>query len=422
MNIESRIYFLFMEKIPLERLKWIKDCIYESLNLPVPKEGIKNKENIDNEVRFFLSGDSLFSLLDKRYQEIWTSIFNNSSIRCVLDSEELDLLGLEIQKIKKQFQSPNITIGSNLYKNCENVKDCEDFWYKLIETINARQFSKRLGFLELRGPYMSRTSVKALRLLEGAIMHQLNPQLFTYLDGIHLGHLEQHPSEFENIGEGLLSLSENVRKQNLKFTMLSCSRCGTARGYLRKEYDQKYKHSEDTISGYLFCNLNRIIDHYEEPGLILAPNWGSIQFFKDGLEFPIQGAVNSQIKPSIIAFITHSPYGSEWTFGGLSFAMACANHGISTEVVFIEDGTYCFHGTHEVSEEHKIFNIQEIVTATADMEWLRYHIFKQSLQKRGLKISSHFDDNVKKINSKELAQLILSQQQTPITHKRILFF
>lgn len=150
------------------------------------------------------------------------------------------------------------------------------------------------------------------------------------------------------------------------FTMLSCSRCGTARGYIRNNQDKEYKVSEDVISGYLFCNLNKIIDFYEKNSLILAPNWGSVQFFNNDIPKPCKEG-NLSIKNPITIFITHSPYGSEWTFGGLSFAMACANHGIHTNIVFIEDGIYCIHGNHKVNEKDKIFNIQDIIIATSDI-------------------------------------------------------
>lgn len=398
MKKNKNSYFLFLEKIPLERLRWIERCISKLDNL--------------NEVKFFLSGDALFSLVDSRYKKNWTSLFKLDNFKCILDYEELNLLGFEIEKIIKEYS--RIQINANF-----NPKKSVDFWDDLINSIYAKNYNNRLGFLEFRGPYMSRTSVKVLRLLEGAIRSKLNPQLFTYLDGIHLGHLEQRPSEFENIGEGLLSLKERVRKHNLDFTMLSCSRCGTARGYLRKDYENEYKPSEDAISGYLFCNLNRIIDYFEENGLILAPTWASIQASNISVQETHQ---NKLYKPPLVIFITHSPYGSEWTFGGLSFAMACANHGIPTNVVFIEDGIYSIHGTHKVNENDKIFNIQEIIIATYDMEDLHYYAFEDSLQERNMKMSSVFDDNIKKINDTDLNQIVFSSDSSLASHKRVLFF
>jgi len=425
------IYFLFMEKIPLERLKWICQCFSEITE--ILKFGGREKETkvkIDK-VKFFLSNDALFSLIDRRYQKNWKYLIDTPFIDCILDSEELNLLGFDIDSIINQH--PKILVN-NTGNHVENqFKEGRiNFWDDLINSIHAQNFNERLGFLEFRGPYMSRTSVKMLRLLEEAIKKQLHPQLFTYLDGIHIGHLEQRPSEFENIGKGLLSLKEKVKEHNLDFIMLSCSRCGTARGYIRNDQNKDYKQSDDAISGYLFCNLNRIIDYYEDEGLILAPSWGSVQFLDESFlssdyetgDLKEKGweKDNVQTKPPLVIFITHSPYGSEWTFGGISFAMACANHGITTKVVFIEDGIYCIHGTHNVRDEDKIFNIQEIIIATHDMKDLKYYVFKGSLEKRNLAVSSTFEVIIEKITAKELGKLIISRNHPMVKNKRILFF
>lgn len=414
------IYFLFLEKIPVERLEWIKGCISRREVLNKVEKKKKAEGTKLDEYKFFLSGDALFSLVDNRYQQSWKELFSIPYVECILDSEELNLLGLDCEKIVEQFPKNQINFAKNNIEKPKNEKS-HDFWDNLINSIHAKKFNRRLGFLAFQGPYMSRTSVKMLRLLERSIKKRLNPQLFTYLDGIHLGHLEQQPSEFENIGKGLLSLKKKARKHGLNFTMLSCSRCGTARGYIRNNQDKEYKVSEDVISGYSFCNLNKIIDFYEKNGLILAPNWGSVQFFSNDIPKPCKEG-NLSIKNPITIFITHSPYGSEWTFGGLSFAMACANHGIHTNVVFIEDGIYCIHGNHKVNEKDKIFNIQEIIIATYDMEDLNYFVFKPSLDERHLSVSKIFDNIIKSLDSNNLDRFLFSQKYPKVSHNRILFF
>jgi hypothetical protein len=68
--------------------------------------------------------------------------------------------------------------------------------------------------------------------------------------------------------------------------------------------------------------------------------------------------------PHLVIFITSPPYCSEWTFGGLSLAVAAAMDGMRTTVVFIEDGVFALHGTHDVPENDKIFNIQEMIAVT----------------------------------------------------------
>jgi len=416
-NMEKRkeSLFLFMEKIPLERIEWLAECFHK-----IETEGILNQKNSmvfngKDQITFFLTGDALFSLIDKRYQESWLKLISKNNFQCYLDSEELSLLGLKFNRCEKYF--PKKEISRNKPFGNLKIKKESEFWYTLINATHAKNYGNQIGFLEFQGPYMSRTSVNAVKFLESAIDNNLNPKFITYLDGVHIGHLGQRPSEFENIGKKLVFLNQKAKQNNLNFKMLSCSRCGTARGHIREPESQKYIQSDDVIPNYMFCNLNRIIDEYEKPNLILAPSWGSVQFFNE----PDQKIPDEKIsKPSIIVFITHSPYGSEWTFGGLSFAMACANHEIPTELVFIEDGAYCLPTKHKVTEENKIFNIQDIIMATSDMEFLNYYVFEDSLKLRNLDLANNLNNNIEKINN--LGGMILSRPDQSITHKRIIFY
>ncbi|MHA1248637.1 MAG: hypothetical protein ACTSRP_01465 [Candidatus Helarchaeota archaeon] len=189
------IFFLFTEKISLERLGWIINCL--------------NNEDIQDSSQykyiFYVSGDALYSLQDKRYFEFWVKILNSENIKIVIDSWELSLLGINIQEMKTKFE---------LKLDLTGVSDPLLFWKKLIEDIRIERFDNIFGFLEMRGPYLSRTSVHCLRSLKAAAKHRLKPELYCYLDGIHLGHNCQKPSEFENIGEGLLEVQNLAKKMD----------------------------------------------------------------------------------------------------------------------------------------------------------------------------------------------------------------
>ncbi|MBD3193990.1 MAG: hypothetical protein GF317_02975 [Candidatus Lokiarchaeota archaeon] len=420
MKYQKKVIFLFMEHIPPERLEWLSKCFNTNeTEIANHKKLLKNQKN-NGKLRFFLTGDALFSLIDKRHRKNWDKLIKLNNFQCHLDSEEIKLLGLEIDKLNKLYNKENLS-GSQTLPN-RILKNNSRFWDNVIKSVNNQSYGDNLGFLEFQGPYMSRTSIYALQLLEKIIESKLNPELYTYLDGIHIGHLGQKPSEFENVEKKLLDLRKKANLNNLHFKMLSCSRCGTARGYIRDENDKEYFQSEDTLQNYLFCNLNKIINRFEENNIILTPSCGSIQYLNGFNENVLDKKKELNSKHPIIIFITHSPYGSEWTFGGLSFAMACANHEIPTKVIFIEDGTYCLPTIHKINEQDKIFNIQDIILATSDMEFLQYYVLDDSLKKRDFHLVNKLNNSIEKIDNIELGRIILSRQYKSITHKRIIFY
>ena len=126
--------------------------------------------------------------------------------------------------------------------------------------------------------------------------------------------------------------------------------------------------------------------------------------------------------PPLIVLITHSPYGTEWTFGGISFAIACANHSIPTKVIFIEDGVYIISGTHNIREEDGIFNIQEIIEATFDMEFIEYYVHKPSLDTRMNHLKNDLE-GIKLISTEDSSKLLFNiSDKLNLFHKRIFFF
>jgi len=127
--------------------------------------------------------------------------------------------------------------------------------------------------------------------------------------------------------------------------------------------------------------------------------------------------------PHLAVFITNPPYGTEWTFGGISLAIAAAAEGIPTRVVFIEDGVYALYGTHEVPENDRIFNIQEMIEATTDIDGLSYFVHAPSLDDRGIDRKGGFPA-AKRITNEELSSIIFSAKDgsTPAPAMRVLFF
>ena len=86
---------------------------------------------------------------------------------------------------------------------------------------------------------------------------RLSAELYAYLDGIHLGHHGQRPTDAENIGEGLTALNEQATAARLDFQALACGRCATARGYSTWDDGQGSVISTCTIKPFKIRDLTR---------------------------------------------------------------------------------------------------------------------------------------------------------------------
>jgi len=176
-----------------------------------------------------------------------------------------------------------------------------------------------------------------------------------------------------------------------------------------------------TIKPVKIRNLQEIVDQFGRNHIILAKNSASIQFKKEGQpsSFPLQEKEKS---PPVTIFITCRPYGTEEAFGALSFAVACAYAGITTRVIFIEDGVYALMGEHKLEKGAHFFNLQEVIDAVAGSENLQFFVFQPSLAQRGgtknKKLNAVLD-----IGIPELGQLLFfSPNGVSASHQRVIFF
>ena len=403
----TRNFFLTCDPLTAERLSWITDVLKFYCAHLHPESLHHHPRKTTPAFSFFLTGDALYSLVDKRCLHYWDLLFLLPPFRCVYDSRELALRGisLEPQKIKFSDQLiPGETPG--IPKGAESGGD--PFWDRLLKTCRDDETDSPVaGFLQLESPYMHRSSVYALRFLEAAVRAGVSPDLYTYLDGIHLGHANQDPSEFENIGKGLTAVHESAAKKGLHSLQLACSRCAVARGYRAFENSQGEVISNCTIPPFRIRNLNEIVARFERDHLIASRGAFTIRFPKEENPIPAGQSSGKRQPAPIVILITRSPYESEMAFGGLSFAIACAFRKIPVRVVFIEDGVYALAGSHQLREDETIFNIQDIIrmstTVTPPVETYVYH---PSFQHRG--ITKHGTlSGILAIGSRDLAKLLL---------------
>ncbi|TXT57183.1 MAG: hypothetical protein BAJALOKI2v1_520010 [Promethearchaeota archaeon] len=406
------IYFLFTELLSKERMNWVKDSLYKFNHETLRETKKQEMPSESYHLAMFLTGEAIYNLIDQQYSKLIEDVLLNYEASVIIDPNELELYGFEYNDLVRNFKNKSSLLESKI-----RIIKKENFWTYLINNIKIRNKKNRIGFFQFEGPYMSRTSVYATRFIESAIESKLNVDLYTYLDGIHIGHTHQRPSEFENIAEKLIELKSTAAEKDLDFNMFSCSRCATARGYIKTPPKDEFIQSKDAIKDYLFCNLNKIVDKFEDDCVIMSPNSASIQFND------LRTQNTSYDKPKNIVLMTRPPYNSEWSFGGISFAMASAAHEISTRVLFLENGIYNIVGNHKVDETKKLFNLQEVIAATADMEHLEYFVYNPSLKMRRLSVHNDIKEHVKNIKKYEIGNILFKTNKNKSKHQnRIIIF
>lgn len=169
-NIKISSRFLFLEDLSIERLEWINQIL---------KENIKYSDL--NNIKFFISGDAIYSLFEKDREKYWNEISKYPNVECIVDESELNLFGFDFEEIIKKFPENSLII--NLKKQISNsYKNSLEFWNLFLKNTYSKKYDNKFGLFLFRGPYMSRNSVKALRLFEKCIENNINPELYTYLD------------------------------------------------------------------------------------------------------------------------------------------------------------------------------------------------------------------------------------------------
>lgn len=410
-------FFLFDECINPERLSWIEECLKFFFVKLKPENLLHSTKDQDTVFTFFLTGDSLYSLQNPETQQIWEVVMAMPSVKIVCDSQELALRGISVERLR--MKNPDqVIIHNSIALNGQ-----PSFWKDVMKYArqHAQPVPSMVGYLHLASPYMNRSSATLLDCLHAALEAHASVDLYCYLDGVHVGHHGQKPSEFENIGEGLTELAERAAKRGLQCQMLVCARCAAARGYSTWDDGQGAVISTCAIKPFRIRNLNETIDQFRRNHIILGGNCASIQLKKDGMQATFS-VLDRERSPPLTVLITRHPYGTETAFGGLSFAIAAAFQGIPTRVIFIEDGIYALTGSHRLEKPSPFFNMQEVIDAVAGSENLQLFSFTPSLQKRGITKNPTLN-GVLDIGIAEFGNLLFySPNGVTANHQRVLFF
>jgi tRNA 2-thiouridine synthesizing protein C len=411
-------FFLLGGPLTVERLSWIEESLkffFVKLN---PENLLHHTKNPREAVfTFLLTGDALYSLQNPQTLPLWEIILSMPSVKIICDLKEIELRGISIGKLK--MKNPEQVIDQNSLA----LNGQPSFWKDVMKY--ARQHEQpvpsTVGYLQMESPYMNQSSHAALQFLAAGVEAHASVDLYTYLDGIHLGHIGQNPSECENIGSGLEDLYDRAQKKGLSCQMIACGRCSAARGYSTWDDGQGVVISTCTIKPVKIRNLKEIVGLFGRNHIILAKDSASIQFKKEGQpsSFSLQEKEKS---PPVTIFITHRPYGTEEAFGAISFAVACAYEGIRARVVFIEDGVYTLMGEHKLEKGTHFFNLQEVIDAVAGSGNLQLFAFQPSLNQRGM-MKNRKLNAVLDIGIPELGQLLFYPPNgASASHQRIIFF
>ncbi len=410
-------FFLLEETVTQERLTWIEDVLKFYFLRLYPETLLHQMKPKDVAFTFLITGDALYSLNKEDTLPVWDIILSLPSVKIICDRKELDLRGISIERLR--MKNPEMVIDYNSM----SLNGHSSFWKDVVKI--ARQTDEPLpstiGYLHLESPYMHRSGLNVIRYLAAAIEAQASIELYTYLDGIHISHIHQNPTECQNIGKELEDLVDRAEKRNLQCLMLACGRCAAARGYSTWDDAKGVVISTCTIKPFKIRNLNVIIDRFRENHIILGGNVGSIKQ-KKKVSSSQYGYADICSAPPLTILITKAPIGTEHAFGALSFAVASAYQGIPTKVIFIEEGVYALTGTHHLGEETQYFNMQEIIDAVAESENLQLYVYLPSLQHRRITKNKHIIPMLD-IGKTELGQLLFQpSNSSKASHQRVLFF
>jgi len=372
--------FLLSTPITLERLSWIEECLKFFFVQLYPETLMHHAKTETPVFSFLLTGDALYSLEDPETRQVWTIILSLTSVRLICDKQELDLRGISMERLKMQYPEQVITTNSIGSDNLPS------FWKDVVAlTRQTKQpLPETIGWLQTDSPYMHRSAWHGLRFLSEALEDHLSIELYAYLDGIHMGHIGQAPTEDENIGKILEELDARATKCQLQYQVLACNRNATARGYSTWDDGQGVVISTSAVRHFRIRDLNVMIERFRHNHIILSPAAGSIQFQKKGTGPSFDRAEKSSTAPPVTILVTKTPYSTELVTGAISFAVACAHGGILTRVIFMEDGIYTLTGTHRLPKSSPLYNLQEMINAVAGSENLHFFAFTPSFQKRGI--------------------------------------
>jgi tRNA 2-thiouridine synthesizing protein C len=349
-------------------------------------------------VSIFMAGDAMFSLIDARNQVSLESL------------QARDNLVVRVQPdLARQAGTAPLIESAPVPIRLES--DADSFWSALVEMTSIPGGELATGMLVLDGPYMSTLPADAITLLKHVARQGRSPELYLYLDGVHVAHTNQHTVVFDELATALQSVLHDADGAGLHPRVLACARCAAARGYEGEPFDDTNTKSPVAIPEVDFVNLNDIIGMFSRSAAILSSNCIVATH-----EAGDPGAI-----PSLNVIVASPPHGKELAFGGISFAVAAAmNHEIPTNLVFVEDGTFLLASRHEIPEGGFAGDLQDLLNSTAGEDNLRYFYHAPSMEARGCTLTPALD-HFSALSDQELASIVLGEASVARITRSIMF-
>ncbi|MCC7565873.1 MAG: hypothetical protein KO206_06335 [Methanomicrobiaceae archaeon] len=406
--------FFTSEGLTTERLLWLDELV-KFYSTKVHPESLHLKPRIRTPpFTFFLLGDACYGFIDRQHRYYWENMFKSPSFRCVFDSHELHLRGIQVEPLKVRF--PDQIVTSKM-----GDRPDKPVWDLLIDALRDRSRSTAIGFLLLQSPYTYQSCSNVLDLLRTAVARGISPEIYGYLDGVHAMHSGQAPMNHANIGESLTEINKISLKKGLSPKNLICSQSATSRGYSTFIGEDGKIISNCLIPPGRITNLDQIVFRFCKNHHIFSHSSFSITFPHKKI-IPKLNSSSFRDPPPLVILPTRSPYGTEFSMGAITLAAACAHRGIFTRVIFIEDGVHALSGQHVQEGEYPRFDIQAVIQSTSNLENLEYYCYSPSLSTRGLSIHPGLT-RVHKIGTSEFAQILLQPPgHIESGHQRVLLF
>jgi tRNA 2-thiouridine synthesizing protein C len=408
--MSSNIFFT-SERLTPERLSWLAELV-KFYSIKIHPESLYHKSRIQPPpFTFYLLGDACYAFIDRQHRYLWEDMFKLPAFRCVFDSRELTLRGIHIEPFKMRFPGQVISTPDD---NSE-----KSVWDLLIDATKDRSISSAFGFLLLQPPYSYHSCSNVLDLFRTAVSNGISPEMYAYLDGVHAMHSNQVPIDHENIGESLTEINKVTITRGLFPKNLIHSQSATSRGYSTFIGENGNIISNCIIPPGKITNLDQIVFRFRKNHNILSHTSFSI---KMNPKLIITQSSSFRDPPPLVILATRSPYGTEYTIGAITLAVACAHWGISTRCVFIEDGIHAISGEHFQEGDYPHFDIQAVIQSTSDLDNLEYYYYSPSLSARGLSVNPVLT-NVLKIDPSEFARIVLQPPgYVEASHQRVLVF
>jgi tRNA 2-thiouridine synthesizing protein C len=403
----------FSTELTQERLSWIDQALkyytHQGKSAEPPSAPVPEIPG----VTVFLTGDALYSLNEVESRHIWTSILSLPAIRLVCNSDALDHRGIPLVALAERFPVQVSALPA------EEHKDTPSFWAEVISATQDHHppgTRQHIGWLLNSSPYMFPSAGDAARCLSVALGCDCGISLYAHLDGCHACHAGQIAGDRENIGAALELLAKQAAEKHLPFSLMVQRYSAAARGYQSWDDGLGTIGSSFTIKPAHIRDTGVLIGDIENTQVLLSENAGCVRSTLQQPEpdSPDAGQVN--------ILITHSPYSTEHTYGGIAFAVACAHQGIRSRVIFLEDGVYSITGEHRAHESREDITMPDLIAHLSGTTKLQFFALVPSFHMRGI-LKSGTVAAVQDIGFEDLGALLFPKEMGTSTGKtRILIF